>query len=328
MKAFVLRSFGSPDVLELKKVATPVPADDEVLVRVRATSVQPFDWHLMRGEPRVARLMGTLGRRAPKITILGADMAGQVEAVGRAVKGFRPGDEVYAMLKRGGGFAEYVCVREGDLAPKPANLSFEQAAAMPLAACTALLGLRDTGRIQPGHRVLVNGASGGVGTFAVQIARSLGARVTGVSGPRNAGLVGSIGADEVVDYSKEDFTRSGRRYDLLLDVAGSRPARACRRVLTPKGTLAVVGGPAGRWLQPVGHVFAAVAMSPFVSQTIAMVDVLGCADNGRNLSTLTELAGAGELTPVIDRCYPFEEIPAAVAYQEKGHASGKVVVTV
>jgi NADPH:quinone reductase-like Zn-dependent oxidoreductase len=328
MKAFVLRSYGSPDVLDLTDIDKPVPGDDEVLVRVRATSVQPYDWHFMRGEPYVSRLMsGGLGLRKSRIDILGADMAGQVEAVGKDVTEFRPGDEVFAMPKQGG-FAEYVCVREGELAPKPKNLSYEQAAAVPLAANTALLGLRDKGRVQPGQKVLVNGASGGVGTFAVQIARAIGAEVTGVCSTRNVGLVRSIGADEVIDYTKEDFTRNGQRYDLLLDIAGGLSTSACRRVLAPRGARVIIGGQAGRWLQPVGHMFSALIMSRLMSQRTIMADVVGCTENKQNLMTLTELIEGGKITPVIDRCYPFEEIPAAIGYVEEGHAPGKVVVTV
>jgi NADPH:quinone reductase-like Zn-dependent oxidoreductase len=328
MRAFVVRSYGSPDVLALKDIDTPVPGDDEVLVRVRATSVQPYDWHHMRGEPVISRLMpGTLGLRRPQMSILGADVAGQVEAVGKDVTEFRPGDEVFAMPKQGG-FAEYVCVRESELAPKPASLSFEQAAAVPMAANTALLGLRDQGRIQPGHKVLVNGASGGVGTFAVQLAREFGAQVTGVCSTRNVELVRSLGADEVIDYTKEDFTRRGQRYDLLLDIAGSHSGSACRRVLTPKGAFVAVGGPPGRWLQPAGHVFAALALSPFVSQRMVLADVVGCTENKQNLMTLTELLDAGKITPVIDRSYPFADIQAAIKYQEAGHSPGKVVITI
>ncbi|WP_030916599.1 NAD(P)-dependent alcohol dehydrogenase [Streptosporangium amethystogenes] len=328
MKAFVLRSYGSPDALDLTDIDKPVPGDDEVLVRVRATSVQPYDWHLMRGEPYIARLMsGGPGLRKPKIGILGADVAGQVEAVGKGVTEFRPGDEVFAMPKQGG-FSEYVCVREDELAPKPKNLSYEQAAAIPMAANTALLGLRDEGQIQPGQKVLVNGASGGVGTFAVQLARVFGAEVTGVCSTRNVGLVRSIGADEVIDYTKEDFTRNGRRYDLLLDVAGGRSPSACRRVLTPRGTRVIVGGPGGRWLQPVGHMFSAFMASPFMSQRTTLADVVRYTENKRNLMTLTEFVEDGRITPVIDRCYPFEEIPAAIRYQEEGHTPGKVVITV
>jgi NADPH:quinone reductase-like Zn-dependent oxidoreductase len=328
MKAFVLSSYGSADQLRLTELAMPVPADDEVLVRVRATSVNPYDWHLMRGEPRVARLMpGGLAIRRPGITLLGCDMAGRVEAIGRKVTRFQPGDDVFALL-RGGGFGEYVTVKEELLAAKPANMSYEQAAAVPMAAVTALVSIRDSGRLAAGQNVLVNGASGGVGTFAVQIARALGAKVTGVCSARNADLVRSIGADEVIDYRADDFTRAAPRYDLIVDIAGSRPVRACRRALTPRGTLVVVGGPAGRWIRPVDHIVSAAALAPFVSQRITSPDVVGHAAKAAALATLGELIGAGSVTSVIDRRYPFEEIPAAVAYQEEGHAAGKVVVTV
>ena len=326
MKAFVLRSYGSPDVLELKEVDKPVPYDDEVLVRVRATSVNPYDWHLMRGEPRLARLVGGIGLRRPRLAVLGADMAGQVEAVGKDVTEFRPGDEVYAVLEQGG-FAEYVCVRESELAPKPRNLSFEQAAAVPMAANTALLGLRDHGRVRQGQKVLINGASGGVGTFAVQLARAFGAEVTAVCSTRNLDLVRSLGAHEAIDYTEEDFTRKGRRYDLLLGIAGSRSPLACRRALTPEGSYVVIGGTGGRWLQPMGHVFASLALSPFVSQRITVVDATRRTTPKQNLMALTDLIEKGEVTPVIDRALPFEQLPAAVAYQEQGHTPGKVVIT-
>jgi len=328
MKAFVLGSYGSSDHLDLTAVDTPVPAADEVLVRVRATSVNPYDWHHMRGEPRVARMMpGTLGLRAPKLRILGGDMAGQVEAVGADVTEFRPGDDVFALLEQGG-FAEYVSVPERLLARKPGNLSYEQAAAVPMAATTALLGLRDVARIEPGQKVLVNGASGGVGTFAVQIARALGARADAVCSLPNADLARSIGADDVIDYTSQDFTRSGRRYDVLLDIAGSRPVFACRRVLAPRGTLVLIGGPAGRWLQPAGHMFSALAMAPLVSQRIAMADTVSCTAKKQILMTLTTLIEDGKVTPVISRRYPFHDIQEAVRYQEQGHAAGKVVVTI
>jgi NADPH:quinone reductase-like Zn-dependent oxidoreductase len=328
MKAFVLGSYGSSDHLDLTAVDTPVPAADEVLVRVRATSVNPYDWHHMRGEPRVARMMpGTLGLRAPKLRILGGDMAGQVEAVGEDVTEFRPGDDVFALLEQGG-FAEYVSVPERLLARKPANLSYEQAAAVPMAATTALLGLRDVARIEPGQKVLVNGASGGVGTFAVQIARALGARADAVCSLANADLARSIGADEVIDYTSQDFTRSGRRYDVLLDIAGSRRVFACRRVLAPRGTLVLIGGPAGRWLQPAGHMFSALAMAPLVSQRIAMADTVSCTAKKQILMTLTTLIEDGKVTPIISRRYPLHDIQEAVRYQEQGHAAGKVVVTI
>ena len=328
MKAFVLRRYGPPDLLELTDIDKPVPADDEVLVRVRATSINPYDWHNMRGEPYIARLMpGVLGLRSPKLRILGCDIAGQVEAVGKGVTQFRPGDEVFALLEQGG-FAEYVAVRESLLGPKPENLSHGQAATVPMAAITALLSLRDVGQLQPGQKVLVNGASGGVGTFAVQIARALGAKVAGVCGPRSVDLVSSIGADEVLDYTTEDFTRGGQRYDLVLDIAGSRSVAACRRVLSPRGTLVVVGGQPGRWLQPVGHMFSTLAMAPLTSHRIVTADTSRCTEKKQNLMTLTQLIEERKITPAIDRCYPFEEIPAAIRYHEQGHTRGKVGVAV
>ena len=328
MKAFVLRSYGSADRLELTELDKPVPADDEVLVRVRATSVNPYDWHHLRGEPRIARLMpGGLGLRRPALSILGCDMAGQVEAVGGSVTGFGPGDDVFALLEQGG-FADYVAVPARLLAPKPRTLSHEQAAAVPMAAATALLGLRESGRVQPGQAVLVNGASGGVGTFAVQIARALGAKVTAVCSTRNSEMVRSLGADDVIDYTKEDFTRTGQRYDVILDVAGSRSLAACKRVLAPDGTFVAVGGPAGRWLQPAGHLIAALVSAPFVRRRVARADTVACKDPQALLTALAELIEDGLVAPVIDRSYPFAEIPAAVRYQEAGHAPGKVVVAV
>jgi NADPH:quinone reductase-like Zn-dependent oxidoreductase len=270
---------------------------------------------------------GALGLHAPKLRILGCDMAGQVEEAGRDVTEFRPGDDVFALLEHGGGFAEYVSVLERLLARKPGNLSYEQAAAVPMAAVTALLGLRDVGRIQPGQNVLVNGASGGVGTFAVQIARALGASADAVCRAAHADLVRSIGAADVIDYARQDFTRTARRYDVLMDVAGSRPVSACRRVLAPQGTLVLVGGPAGRWLQPVGHMFSALAAAPLVSQRIAMADTVSCPAKKQILMTLTTLIEDGILTPVISRSYPFHDLPEAVRCQEQGHVAGKVVVT-
>ena len=327
MKAFVLRSYGSPDLLELTDVDEPVPAGDEVLVRVLATSINPYDWHNMRGQPYIARLMpGVLGLRGPRLSILGCDVAGRVEAAGQNVTGFGPGDQVYALLPQGG-FAEYVTVPQHLLAPKPKNLSCEQAAAVPMAAITALLGLRDQGRLQPGQKVLVNGASGGIGTFAVQIARALDATVTGVCSAPNAELVRSLGATEVIDYTTTDFTRQDQRYDLLLDIAGGHRALASRRVLKPNGTFVAVGGPAGRWFQPAVHVFAALALAPLVSQRMVMADTGGCTQKKDILLTLTELIEDGRITPVIDRTYPFADIPAAVRYQERGHVPGKVVIT-
>ncbi|TCO48783.1 NAD(P)-dependent alcohol dehydrogenase [Actinocrispum wychmicini] len=325
MKAYVLRSYGSA---ELREIDTPSPADNEVLVRVRATSVNPYDWHFMKGEPYIARLMPSgLGLRRPKMPILGCDMAGQVEAVGKAVTRWQPGDDVFA-LREQGGFAEYVTVPEDLLVSKPKNLSYEQAAAVPMAAVSALLGLRDVGKIQPGQKVLVNGAAGGVGTFAVQIARALDAIVIGVCSGRNTDLVRSIGAHDAIDYGKEDFTRTDQRYDLLLDIAGSRSVRACRRAMTPKGTFVSIGGKAGRWLQPVGHLLSTMATAPMVSQRVGAIDAVKAMRTTQHLTMVSTLIEDGKVTPVIDRCYPFEEIQSAVAYQEQGHTQGKVVVTV
>jgi NADPH:quinone reductase-like Zn-dependent oxidoreductase len=253
-------------------------------------------------------------------------MAGQVEVVGQKVTGFSPGDQVYALLPQGG-FAEYVSVPQSLLAPKPKNLSYEQAAAVPAAAITALLGLRDQGRVQPGQKVLVTGASGGVGTFAVQIARALGADVTAVCSGPNAALVRSLGAAEVIDYTAQDFTRRGQRYDLLLDIAGSHQAQASVRALKPDGTFVSVGGPPGRWLQPAARIFAALALGPLVSQRMVLTDTVRSAGHKHHLATLTELIEDGKVTPVIDRTYPFADIPAAIRYQEQGHARGKVVIT-
>ncbi|GAA1515731.1 NAD(P)-dependent alcohol dehydrogenase [Sphaerisporangium rubeum] len=327
MKAFVLPSFGSPDKLTLTDVPVPVPGDSQVLVRVHATSVNPYDWHHMRGEPYVARLMGGFPLRRPKFAVLGADVAGVVEAIGKDVTGFSPGDEVYA-LAESGGFGEYACVEASELAHKPENLSFEQAASVPLAGGTALLAVRDVGRVRPGHKVLVNGASGGVGTFAVQLARAMGAEVTGVCGPRNVDLVRSIGADHVIDYTEQDFTQAGRRYDVVIGIAGNRMLPSCRRALTPDGTYVIVGGDGGRWLQPVGYTFFSLALGALVSQRVGLVEVIGCPTTKANLDTLTDYVTDGRVTPVIDRVYPFEEIPDAVRYVEQGHVPGKVVVKI
>jgi NADPH:quinone reductase-like Zn-dependent oxidoreductase len=326
MKAFVTRSYGSP--LELTELDDPTPAPDEVLVRVRATSINPYDWHGITGEPYIARLMpGGLGLRGPKLSVLGCDMAGQVEAVGADVTRFRPGDDVFALLVAGG-FAEYVSVREDMLLPKPGNLSYEQAAAVPMAGVTGLVAVREQGKTQPGQAVLINGASGGVGTFAVQIARSLGATVTGVCSAGNVDLVRSIGADEVIDYSAQDFTRQERRYDLLVDIAGRCTARACRRVLNREAMIVVVGGQSGRWIQPAGHAFSMLAAASLLRQRAVIAQVVMNPQTPRLLAALGELIEDGKINVVIDRHYKFDELPAAVSYQEQGHAKGKVVVTV
>ena len=322
MQAITYHQYGPPDVLELETVDLPALGDDQVLVRVRAASVNPRDWHYLRGLPYIMR---PIGLRIPKDGGLGSDMAGQVEAVGRAVTRFRPGDEVYAFVLAGG-FAEYARVPENVLGPKPANLSFEEAAAVPLAALTALQGLRDHGRVQPGQRVLIIGASGGVGTFAVQLAKLFGAEVTGVCSTRNLELVRSLGADHVIDYTREDFAGNGRRYDLVFQLAGTRSPAAIRRALTPKGRLILSSGESsGRWVGPMDRIVKAAALSPFVPQTLAPFEA---KQSREDLQVLKDLIEAGKLTPVIDRTYPLRETPEALRYLEQGHARGKVVITV
>ena len=324
MKAIAYEAFGSADVLELKEVRKPDVEPGGVLVRVRAASANPYDWHVMRGVPYVARLMG-VGLRKPKDSVLGTDVAGEVEAVGNAVTRFRPGDEVFGFVGSGG-FAEYVSVPEKLLAVKPANLSFQQAATVPLAAVTALQGLRDAGEIRSRQKVLIVGASGGVGTFAVQIAKWYGADVTGVCSTRNLEMVHSIGADKVIDYTREDFTRSGQKYDLIFQLAGTAPPSACRRVLTPKGRLVLSSGDSpGRVIGPVGRIIKAVLLSPFIGQTLRPFVAKPSSDD---LQFLRELIEAGSVTPVIDRTYPLSESADAIRYLETGRAQGKVVISV
>jgi NADPH:quinone reductase-like Zn-dependent oxidoreductase len=323
MKAIVYHEYGAPDVLRLEDVDAPVVKDDEVLVRVRASSANPADWHFMRGVPYVMRPQS--GLRKPKNGFLGRDVAGEVEAVGKDVTGFRPGDEVFANVESGG-FAEYASVAEGLLVSKPDNLTFEQAAAVPLAALTALQGLRGAGHLQPEQKVLIIGASGGVGTFAVQITKSLGADVTGVCSTRNVELVRSLGADHVIDYTQADFTQSGQTYDLIFQLAGTTSPSDLRRSLTSGGTLVLSSGDSeGLWIGPVDRLIKAVALSPFVSQKLG--SFLAKA-NKDDLQFLRELIEAGDLTPVIDRTYSLGETPEAIRYLEEGHARGKVVITV
>lgn len=321
MRAITYTTYGPPEVLQFSEVAQPVPGDNEVLIRIRAASVNPLDWHFMRGSPYFLRLMA--GWRRPKVTRLGVDVAGTVEAAGRNATRFREGDGVFGVCR--GAFAEFVCVAESRLVAKPANLTFSQAAAVPVAAISALQALRDAGRIQPGQRVLVNGAAGGVGTFAVQIARTFGAAVTGVCSTGNMELVRSLGAHRVVDYTREDFTRGGPPYDLILDAVGNRTPADLRRALTAAGTGVVVGGPnEGRWLGPMAGMVQAVAGSWFSRQKLRpFMARLNQAD----LLALGELLAAGKITPVIDRSYPLREVPAAIAYLETGRARGKVVIT-
>lgn len=323
MRAVVYRRYGPPDVLELLETDKPVAPDDGLLVRVRAASINPMDWHFMTGTPYLIRAM--LGLPGPKRGALGVDFAGTVESVGPGVRRFRPGDEVFGAGS--GSLAEYVCVREDRVAPKPARLTFEQAAAVPVAGLTALQGLRDHGRIQPGQRVLINGASGGVGTFAVQIAKSFGAEVTGVCSTRNADLVRSIGADKVIDYTTEDFTRSEGRYDLMLDIAGTRSWSERKRVLGPKAILVVAGGrKPNRWIGPavrdlVELLVASMGRGRKVVVFVAKMDQ-------RDLMALHALLEAGQVTPVIDRCYPLSEIQEAFRHLGGGHARGKIAITV
>ena len=321
MKAIMHRCYGSPDVLEFEDIAKPVPADNEVLVRVQAAATNPLDWHYMRGTPYVMRFSSGIGR--PQNTQLGVDFAGTVEAVGRAVTRFKPGDEVFG--GRTGAFAEYVVVREDrSIVAKPANITFEQAAAVPIAAVTALQALRDDGRLQPGEKVLINGASGGVGTFAVQIAKTLGAEVTGVCSTRNVELVRSLGADRVIDYTQEDFTQGAEHYDLIVDMVGSHALLDYKRVLTEKGRYVIVGGPDGKWLGPLAGPLKAMFLSPFVHQEFGMM----LAElNAKDLALLAGLMQEGKVVPVIDRTYPLAEVPEAIRYLETSRARGKVIIS-
>jgi NADPH:quinone reductase-like Zn-dependent oxidoreductase len=327
MKAIRYYRYGPPDVLELQDIDMPAVGDDEVLVRVRAASVNPLDWHFMRGAPYLLRAMAGLSRPRASAARLGADMAGSVEAVGANVTEFRPGDQVFGGLDDRGTLAEYISIRQdAAVLAMPARLTFEQAASVPVAGCTALQALRDKGQVRPGHKVLINGASGGVGTFAVQLAKAFGAEVTGVCSTQNAELVASIGADQVIDYAREDFTRAGRRYDLLVDIAGNRTLAETRRVLAPKGVLVGVGGPnKGRWIGPLGRSVRMALLSPAVSQR--MVFFLARQDKA-DLAVLRELLEAGKVTPVVDRTYPLSEVAEAIGYLEEGHARGKVAITV
>jgi NADPH:quinone reductase-like Zn-dependent oxidoreductase len=320
MKAIVYTKYGSPDVLQFKEVEKPAPTDGQILVKIYAASANPVDWHLMRASPFLARLAG--GLRKPKDPRLGADFAGRVEAVGANVAQFQPGDEVFGAST--GAFAEYICVAESEVALKPANLSFEQAAAVPVAATTALQGLRDTGQIHTGQRVLVNGASGGVGTFAVQIARAFGTEVTGVCSTRNLDMVRSIGADHAIDYMKEDFTRTGQHYDLIYDAVGNSSVSAYRRALNPGGTCVVAG------FTSLPRLFEHMLIGPLRSKIgDKKVGLMGTAQiKQKDLVSLRELLEAGKVTPVIDRRYSLREVPEAIRYLEAKHARGKVVITV
>ncbi|MGA2594695.1 MAG: NAD(P)-dependent alcohol dehydrogenase [Bryobacteraceae bacterium] len=326
MKAIVYQNFGSPDVLECQDIEKPTPADDEVLIKVRAASLNPLDWKLMKGGPFIARLLLGLGK--PKMRRPGVDVAGEVEAVGKNVAQFKPGDQVFGTCV--GAFAEYAVSRSAGglksaLVIKPDNLTYEQAASAPVAALTALQGLRDKARIQPGHKVLVNGAAGGVGTFAVQIAKSFGANVIGVCSTRNVDIVRSIGANQVIDYTQQDCTKSGQRYDIVLDCVGNHSFSEWTRVLNPKGILVGVGAPADVALSRLlAGLIGALVRSVFVSQKIAMFIA---RVNQQDLTTVRDLMAAGKVTPVIDKRYRLSEAPEAFRYMETGHARGKVIIT-
>jgi NADPH:quinone reductase-like Zn-dependent oxidoreductase len=325
MKAVVYCDYGVPN-LKFQEIEKPTPADDQLLVRVRAASVNPYDWHFVEGTPYVLRAMG-IGLRKPKDTRLGVDFAGTIEAVGKNVTNFKVGDDVFG--GKGGAFAEYVCPRANRaVALKPANLSFEQAASVNIAGITALQAVRDQGKVQSGQRVLINGASGGVGTFAVQIAKSFGADVTGVCSTHNVDLVQSLGADHVIDYTKEDFTKSDQRYDVMLDNVGNRSLTECRRVLTPNGIYVLVGGGGASeqgLLGGLAKAIKAALLSRFVSQKMGMM----MADaNQKDLTVLADMMQTGKLKPVIDRTYKLDQVPDAIRYLEQGHARGKVVITV
>ena len=322
MKAVIRDKYGPPDVLRLQEVEQPELTDDAVLVRVRAASVNRVDWYDVTGTPWIARPM--TGLRGPKSRPTGRDFAGTVEAVGKDVTDLRPGDDVFGGKKGGGSFAEYVCVPT-EVARKPVGLTFEEAAAVPVAALTALQGLRDHGELQPGQKVLVNGASGGVGTFAVQIAKALGAEVTAVCSTRNVEQARSLGADHVIDYTREDFTRSGRRYDVILDVAGTKSWSQCRHVLNANATLVIVGGKGSRLMGPLGHILKMrVAALRGSQKAVFFVAKL----HGPDLDVLRELLESGDVKPVVERRYELGEVADALRYMGEGHAQGKLVINV
>lgn len=322
MKAVVQDTYGSPDVLELSDIDKPVVEHDDVLVRVHAAGVDRGVWHLMTGLPYLVRL--GFGLRKPRSRVRGLDVAGRVEEVGKDVNRFQPGDEVFGTCD--GSFAEYARAKEDDLVSKPAKLSFEQAAALPTSATTALRGLRDAGRVEPGQKVVILGASGGVGTFAVQIAKALGAEVSGVCSTPKTDLVQSIGADHAIDYTREDFADGRQCYDVILDIAGNRSLSHLRRALTPQGTLVIIGGEeGGRWFGGVDRQLRALMLSPFVRQKLKAPIYM---TRKEDLEVLKELVEAGKVTPVIHKTYPLSQVPEAMRHLEEGHARGKIVITV
>jgi NADPH:quinone reductase-like Zn-dependent oxidoreductase len=320
MQAVIYRCYGSPDVLALEDVPKPMPGENEVLVEVRAASVNPLDWHYMRGSPYFMRLGSGIG--SPDDIRLGVDFAGTVEAVGDKVANFKVGDSVFG--GRTGAFAEYVLVPEGRaIAHIPESVTFEQAASLPIAALTALQALREKGDLQPGQKVLINGASGGVGTFAVQIAKSMGAEVHGVCSTRNVELVASLGADKVWDYKKEDYTESDERYDLIVDMVGNHSLSKNRRVMSAEGRLVIVGGPSGNWIGPLKRPLAAMLLGPFVDQQLILLLAQLKQDD---LDEVAALVSNGAVQPVIDRRFSLEDVPAAISYSEEGRARGKILI--
>ena len=322
MKAIFYDRYGPPDVLELREIDRPALAPDRVLIRVHTTSVNPVDWHYMRGEPYLVRI--SEGARKPKTNVPGVDLAGRVEAVGDSVSQFKPGDEVFGAGS--GTFAEYALAKETNLVPKPVGVSYEQGGVVAVAGCTAVQALRDHGRLQAGQRVLINGAAGGVGTFAVQISKALGAEVTGVCSSRNVEMVRSIGADAVVDYAQQDFTRAGQRYDLILDAVGNHSIRSIRGSLTPSGTAVFVGGGgSGRWLGPMVGPLKAMVLDRFVRQRLVSMLAKIAKDD---LAFISDLMLSGQLTPVIGRTFTLSEAADAVRYLEAGHARGKANITI
>lgn len=320
MKAITYTEYGSPDVLQIKEVAKPTPTDDEVLIKVQAVSVNRSDWEGLRGKPLYARIGGLL---KPRHQILGSDIAGRVEMAGRNIRRFQPGDEVFGdILGRMGGFAEYVCARERALALKPASMTFEEVAAIPQAAVIALQGIRDKGQIQPGQKVLINGAGGGAGTFAVQLAKLYGAEVTGVDNTGKLDFMRSLGADHVIDYTREDFTKNGKQYDLILDLVAHRSVFAYTRALRPNGSYFFVGG-------SVATIFQILLLGPWIRRTTGKkIRILAVQPNPKDMVYITELYEAGKVVPVIDRRYPLSEVPEALRYLGEGRAKGKVVITV
>lgn len=320
MKAITYTEYGSPDVLQIKEVAKPTPTDDEVLIKVQAVSVNRSDWEGLRGKPLYARIGGLL---KPRHQILGSDIAGRVEMAGRNIRRFQPGDEVFGdILGRMGGFAEYVCARERALALKPASMTFEEVAAIPQAAVIALQGIRDKGQVQPGQKVLINGAGGGAGTFAVQLAKLYGAEVTGVDNTGKLDFMRSLGADHVIDYTREDFTKNGKQYDLILDLVAHRSVFAYKRALRPNGSYFFVGG-------SVATIFQILLLGPWIRRTTGKkIRILAVQPNLKDMVYITELYEAGKVVPVIDRRYPLSEVPEALRYLGEGRAKGKVVITV